>query len=142
MNKPQRVVVLVAVLVVAAMLLFPPWQYVELRQGDNLERSAGYALVFSPPSLKNHAAIMDAYSVPKTRVDRFTNANNANVSISNMAGRPAYTPTPEPPRVVPNDVDESDYQVRLDTARLMIQCVVVIVLTIGACVALSRKGGD
>jgi hypothetical protein len=70
MNRPQKTVVLIGVVVVAGMMLFPPWKYVRLDKGDNIERDAGYALVFSPPSLKNHAAIMDAFSVPKTRTER------------------------------------------------------------------------
>ncbi len=55
MNKNQKRVVLIAVLIVAGMLLFPPWRHnwksiVPLPGGTPTEsRSSGYALLFRPP---------------------------------------------------------------------------------------------
>jgi hypothetical protein len=56
-NKIQRITTFVGFCVVGLMLLVPPWKYIQtMRSGDMippLERNAGYALVFSPPSLKD-----------------------------------------------------------------------------------------
>lgn len=73
MNKLQRIITFIGLFVVGLMLLLPPWKYIQtINHGDRIpprERNAGYALVFSPPSVKGHEAIREAFSVPLTRPD-------------------------------------------------------------------------
>ncbi len=134
MNHLQRIVFLIGLCIIGLMLLVPPWRYVELREGDNIERNAGYGFIFSPPSVKDHEAIREAFSIPKNRtIDISLNMNRttSNVSISNMSA-PTPKPTPKPtPEIVPVEIIESDYEVRLDSTRLLIQCGVIVFVALG-----------
>ena len=109
MNRRQRIATFIGFCVIAGMLLVPPWKYVKFLDGA-VERDAGYAFVFSPPSVKDHEAIREAYSLPKT------------------------LPTGEV-----YEISERIYEVRLDTMRLLAQCGVGAFLTLGLVVALYRK---
>lgn len=137
MNKLQRIVLLIGLCAVGLMLLMPPWKYIALREGDNIERSAGYALIFSPPSVKDHEAIRAAFSIPKTREVRYPlSSDNTRVNIN---GRYVDRPTPTPtPRFEPVEILESGYEVRLDTTRLLIQCGVAVFIALGFTAFLSK----
>lgn len=95
------------------MLLVPPWKYVQtMSSGYRIpprERNAGYALVFSPPSVKDHDAIREAFSIPLARPD----------------GKPI-------------EIFESYYEVRLDSTRLLAQCAAATLVTLGLVVFLHR----
>lgn len=96
---------------VGLMLLAPPWKYVQtMSSGERIptrERTAGYALVFAPPSVKDHEAVREAFSVPQTRPD----------------GKPV-------------EIHESYYEVRLDATRLLVQCAAVAAVALGLVVFL------
>lgn len=114
MNRLQRISIFVGLCVVGLMLLIPPWKYIQtMSSGDRIpprERNAGYAVVFSPPSVKDHEAIREAFSVPQTRPD----------------GKPV-------------EIYESYYEVRLDTSRLLAQCAAASFVTLGLVVFLHRR---
>jgi hypothetical protein len=137
-NRLQRITTLVGFCVVGLMLLVPPWKYIQtMRSGDRippLERNAGYALVFSPPSLKDHEAIREAFAIPKTReVVHTFHTNDLWSSI------PDASPTPSPtPDIIPVEIYESYFEVRLDTTRLLAQCGAVALVTLGLVVFLHR----
>jgi hypothetical protein len=114
MNRLQRISTFVGLCVVGLMLLIPPWKYIQtMSSGDRIpprERNFGYAFVFSPPSVKDHEAIREAFSVPLTRPD----------------GKPI-------------EIYESYYEVRLDATRLLGQCGAVVFITLGLVTFLHRK---
>jgi hypothetical protein len=114
MNRLQRITTFVGLCVMGLMLLMPPWKYVQtMSNGDRIpprERDAGYAPVFAPPSVKDHEAVREAFSVPETRSD----------------GKPVV-------------IYESYYEVRLDTIRLLIQCAAALFLTLGLMTFLHRR---
>jgi hypothetical protein len=146
MSKPQKIVVLIGVATVALMLLFPSWKYVRDTGRERIERDAGYGLIFSPPSLKDHESIREAFSIPATRpaydpsVTNMSNlATNTNLSPG-AASRPTLVPTPTPaPKFAPVLIDEDEFQIRIDTTRLLIQCAVALFLTLGGVVFLHRS---
>jgi hypothetical protein len=75
-----------------------------------------------------------------------SNVSIANTTLwGNVNGRrgPIYTPTPtpEPPQVVPNDINEGSYQVRLDAARLGVQCGIAAVMAFGLLVFGHKSEG-
>ena len=49
MNKPQQVIILVGIVLVFAMGLFPPWNFVD---EDKVAHSMGYAPIWSPPTIR------------------------------------------------------------------------------------------
>jgi hypothetical protein len=50
MNKKQRIVVIVALVLVAVCGLFPPYEGEYPMKGDNLRAYIGYRFLFAPPS--------------------------------------------------------------------------------------------
>lgn len=141
MNLAQRIVALIGGFLLAAILLYPPWKYVQSvrhRSGtERIERDAGHASVFSPPSVKDHKKIRRAYSIPETVLrDPPSTATNATTNATtNLAGgasqtgrAPAASPTPVS---VPVEIDEAEFEVFLDSTRLPIQCGVVFFAALG-----------
>jgi hypothetical protein len=113
MNRSQRIAILVGFCVVGLILLVPPWKYVQLRnRGDKyyLERDAGYSFVFDPPSVKDTEAIREAFSIPQ----------------ATTGGKPV-------------EIYESYYEIHLDTNRLLVQCAVVLFVTLGLVSFFHRK---
>jgi hypothetical protein len=46
----SRIVLVIGALVIAAMILFPPWHYLVILSSDNIDVPAGYSLTFKPPT--------------------------------------------------------------------------------------------
>lgn len=138
MNRRQRIVTFVGLCIIGLMLFVPPWKYIQtMSSGDRItprERNAGYAFVFGPPSLKDHEAIREAFSIPKTReVVHTSHVNDLWLSI------PDASPTPSPtPDIIPVEIHESYFEVRLDTTRLLAQCGAAALVTLGLVVFLQR----
>ena len=130
MSKIQRIILIVGTFFVALMLLIPPWKYLYTGEREKVERSAGYYLVFAPPSLKDHERIRGAFSFPKTKTEmRYPQA-----MVFNTA---APVSNPEP-ITVPYEINERAFQLRIDTMRLLVQCAFALLLTVGLAIAFYR----
>ena len=71
MNRAQRVVILIGLLVIVAMVLYPPWSAEEPPLESRAARrvSAGYHPLFAPPGevrIASHGAL---YAVVADRID-------------------------------------------------------------------------
>ena len=49
MNKKQRIISIVGVVIIFLMGFIPPWKYIENNSTTYSEMPAGYYLIFSPP---------------------------------------------------------------------------------------------
>ncbi len=52
MNKKQKVISLIAVILIILMCLIPPWKITAGNENGYIEQPVGYALIFSPPSVE------------------------------------------------------------------------------------------
>jgi hypothetical protein len=59
MNSRQKAVLLIGSILVALIVLFPPWEYFD--PDSSLRRPAGHHVLFAPPPLKSHA---EMFGVP------------------------------------------------------------------------------
>ncbi len=58
MNKPQRIVLSVGLIIVALMAIYPPWtSTLNGNSGIHHERPHSYGLIFYPPETKHDLAI-------------------------------------------------------------------------------------
>lgn len=59
MNAKQRSILVVAAILVAAMLLFPPFRYYLGMTHDGRETNIGYSFILSPPILEQSRSPQD-----------------------------------------------------------------------------------
>ena len=62
MNRKQRAVLILGIVLFTLSELFPPWLYVD--DQSSTMRSAGYHYRFSPPALKSPAEMMRLFPFP------------------------------------------------------------------------------
>ncbi len=50
MNRKQKKIILVGAILIALMIVFPPWKETMDTQEIKWEKSVGYALILTPPT--------------------------------------------------------------------------------------------
>ena len=119
MNKPQRAVIVLAIALVVATGLFPPWVYViHLPITGGVTRPAGFAWLFQ----------------------------HSEVAARNPSASPTRSPNPPlqgPGLAFPDslDVNARYVDVRIDWDRLTVEWGVVLLASVGFCVLLRGKPG-
>jgi len=67
MNKKQKVISLLAVIVFTIMILYPPWKYEVRFSDENNARhfvvDGGYAFIFKPPIVRNKLSTNDRCTI-------------------------------------------------------------------------------
>ena len=109
MNKKQRYVIFIGCIIVAVMTLFPPYQGVEIRKGDNLTAFAGYRCIFVPPS----AYVICKGLYGKDRAERWVGHNAGDTFVE-------------------------EFTSHIDAQRLAAQMVAVVLITCGLAFVSSR----
>ena len=54
LNKVQKKILIAGIIIILVCCLFPPWVRTYKAQSTYSERSAGYALIISPPQTRNN----------------------------------------------------------------------------------------
>ncbi len=103
LNKPRRIVLLSATILIAATGIYPPWigtENVRERRGDEISPVGEYGLIFSPPTLPGFLVKIE--------------------SIKNMAD----------PKLGPH-LDRSNWSWRIEISRLMVEWATVATVAAG-----------
>ncbi len=122
LNKTQKKVIGICVIVVVLMGLCPPWVYTFKAKSTYSEESAGYHLIFSPPSLQFEVIPIKQDSNRLTPREAMRLGPDPN---KNKIGKPSYT------RV------SYSRGTRLDYRRLFIQWFIVFI--VGAFFVFTKK---